>query len=489
MQQLTLQQAYDLALEHANASRFAEAEQIARQILAAEPNQPDSLNLLGYIAHAHGHLEPALALFTRATEIAPNVAHLWINRAETHRSLQQLDMVLHCYQEAARCAPDNAQVHASLGALHIRRDEIPEAEAALERALSLKPDYVEPLSNMAVVRRFQNDVAGWIDYCERIIATHPDFAPAHDGLGHALLLSGDFRRGWKEHEWRWRTPDSVPWRRDFTQPEWDGSSLTGKRILIHTEQGLGDGLQFCRYIPLIKALGAYVIFEVFSELEPIMRTLEGWDELFIRRDGMAHLPAFDAHVPLMSLPRLMGTDLNTIPADIPYLSADAAKSAGWRERLAGIAPGLKVGIAWAGLPSHFNDIRRSMPLEAFRPIAEVPSVFLISLQKGVAAEQIKTSPGIIALDAAPDLNDFTDTAALIVNLDLVVAVDTSVVHLAGALGRPVFILLSYAGEWRWLLHRSDSPWYPTARLFRQPNPGDWQRVVADVRGVIEAMTP
>ena len=454
--QMTIQQALEIALQHHNAKDYVQAEQIYRQILAQHPTNSDALHLLGLVAHIHNRNDIALDLVGRATQLAANVAPFWNTLGEVNRVLGRLDMAYHCYQKALRFHPDMPEALNNLGILHAYRCEIDKSVASFERAISLRADYPE----------------------------------AHDGLGLTLLLAGQLRRGWTEQEWRWKKDVLAAARRNFTQPMWKGEDVTGKRFLVHAEQGFGDVIQFCRYVPLLKAAhNPHLIFEVPPELESLLRTLGGFDELIVKTTtSNAHLPPFDVQCPLMSLPLIMGTDLDTIPANVPYLIVDHAKAAAWKVRLDALGPGLKVGVGWAGRPTHPRDAGRSMQLAQFAPFAQIPGVKLISFQKGDAVAQIAKHPGIISLDIGAELNDFSDSAALVSQLDVVLAVDTSLVHLAGSLGKPFFVLLPHSPDWRWLLNRSDNPWYPTGRLFRQVYDQVWTHPIEEARAALAELT-
>jgi Tfp pilus assembly protein PilF len=454
-QQMTIQQALEIGLQHHHAKRYHDAEIIYRQILSQYPNNPDALHLLGLIAHIHNRNDVALDLVGRATQLSPMVAPFWNTLGEVNRVMGRLDSAYHCYQKALRYHPDMPEALNNLGILYAYRNEIDNSIKSFERAIELRPDYPE----------------------------------AHDGLGLTLLLAGQLRRGWTEQEWRWKKDILAHARRHFKEPLWAGEDVKGKRFLIHAEQGFGDVIQFCRYVPMVKALGAHVIFEVPPELEPLMRTLVGYDELVIKPGpGNGHLPPFDLQCPLMSLPLVMGTDFHNIPSHTPYIYATPEKTAYWKERVEAAGPGLKVGISWAGRPSHPRDAGRSMPLSNFVPFASIPGVKLISFQKGDALSQIEQNPpGTIAANLGPDIKDFSDSAGIIANLDLVLAVDTSLVHLAGALDKPFFVLLPFSPDWRWLLNRSDNPWYKTGRLFRQKIDQVWTHPIEEAKAALEEL--
>ena len=315
---------------------------------------------------------------------------------------------------------------------------------------------------------------------DRALAINPDYAEAHHYKAYLQLLTGDFDKGWREHEWRWLTGDMKP--HGFKGPLWDGKNLAGRTILLHCEQGLGDSIQFIRYARMVKEKGGRVLLSCPSALARLFTGMEGVDEIF---PDVRTLPGYDCHAPLLSLPLHFATTPDTIPAAVPYLRAEAAQVHVWRDRLAPL-PGLRVGVAWRGNPIHKNDRNRSMAPALFSGFLDLDSIAVVSLQKDGNADEIAAlgARGPF-LDAGPMLDDLADTAALMTNLDLVVTVDTSVCHLAGALGVPVWTLLPFAPDWRWLLAREhDSPWYPTMRLFRQPAPDDWQSVTARVRAAL-----
>jgi hypothetical protein len=297
------------------------------------------------------------------------------------------------------------------------------------------------------------------------------------------LLTGDFERGWAEYQWRWKA-EQCQWR-DFSQPLWDGRPLEGRTILLHAEQGLGDTIQFVRYAALVKQRGGGVVVECPTPLLSLLASCERIDRLMGRGD---ELPAFDLQAPLLSLPGIFHTSLDTIPADGPYLFADPGLVGRWRQELGGIA-GFKIGIAWQGNPKNPDDRNRSIPLSDFEPLAGCSAVRLLSLQKEAGTEQLQKVAGRFpVIDLGSRLDEaagaFMDTAAVMMNLDLVVTSDTAIAHLAGALGVPVWVAISFVPDWRWLLDRSDSPWYPTMRLFRQTRLGDWAGVFEEIKAAL-----
>ena len=298
------------------------------------------------------------------------------------------------------------------------------------------------------------------------------------------LLTGDFERGWAEYEWRWKTKEQSFQRRSFSQPLWDGQALAGRTILLHAEQGLGDTIQFVRYVPLVKERGGRVVVECQPPLLPLLADCPGIDEIVAKGNP---LPAFEVQAPLLSLPGILGTTVDSIPAHVPYLRVDQELEQFWQKKLDPLG-GFKVGIVWQGNPQFRGDHQRSIPLPHYEALARVAGVRLVSLQKGAGANQLRMLAGSFpVLDLGPQLETFNDTAAALKNLDLLISSCTSVPHLAGALGRPVWLALSFVPDWRWLMEREDTPWYPHHRLFRQNRPGDWSEVFERIAGALSGL--
>jgi tetratricopeptide (TPR) repeat protein len=442
------------------------------------------------------------------------------NRAQVLNALHQPEQALHGLQRAIALNPNDAELHYNRGNTLMALNRTGEALAAFEHALALNPGLHQARQNMgialtrlgraeealriydalllqpgAALPELRVNRAGTLDQlnrradaladCDAALAENPAHAMAHWNAAIVCLSLGDYGRGWREWEWRWQTPDFARHRRAWASPAWLGQfSLAGKRILLHPEQGLGDTIQFCRYAPLVKALGGQTILEAPAPLLPLLRTLAGVDHLI--EFGQDPGP-IDCHTPLMSLPLALGTRLETVPAAIPYLAADPARVAAWRARL-GPAHGPRVGLAWSGNPALQSDAFRSAPLAALAPLI-APGIEFISVQKDVRAPDAPAMASLNIRHFGPDLHDFADTAALISLLDLVISVDTAPAHLAGALGRPVWLLLHATAEWRWLMGRADSPWYPTARLFRQAIPQDWGELAGRVRAQLAELVP
>lgn len=513
----TPQEALNQAVALHQSGRLAHAAQIYQQVLQVEPRNLHATHLLGLVAHQTGQQETAVNLIGQAIAIDPSHSFMHNNLGGALRAMGQFDAAERSCREALRLEPDYVEAHNNLGlvlrekgdnagaaaayreALQRRPDmadaqlnlsvalgdlgQIHESIAAAEAALQLTPNLVDALVQLSLLYTDLGRLDEAIALCDRALAQKSDSAEAHSSRALARLSKGDFAQGLPEYEWRWKTKTMIP--RAMFAPRWDGSPLAGRTILLHVEQGKGDILQFIRYAPLVKATGGRVVVECDQEMQPLLASCAGIDS-FIAPGEL--LPRIDVHAPLLSVPGLVRTTLSTIPAKTPYLQANPASVENWRRKLADL-PGFKIGIAWQGSSAFRGDRWRSMPLELFEPLAKVPGVQLVSLQKGDGAEQIAQVQNQFTVLELPGLDDaggaFMDTAALMHNLDLVVTSDTSIAHLAGALARPVWVALPVAADWRWLRDRSDSPWYPTMRLFRQTELGNWPPVFAEIAGEMQ----
>ena len=477
MSQLTIQQAFDLALQHHQAGRLGEAEQLYRQILARQPGHIQAMHNLGQIALQAGRNDAAVDLIRRATSLGPNYAEAHNNLGNALRAQGQPDEAIAAYRRAFALNPNLPEVHNNLGNALAEKGQLEEAITAYRQAISLRPEYAEAHYNLGSALKEQGQLDEAIAAYRQAIALKPNLPEAHNNLSLALLARGDFQQGWEEYEWRWKCKGFPP-PRNFAQPQWDGGPLEARTLLLHAEQGLGDAIQFIRYLPLVAQRGGRIIIECQAELQRLFQTMAGICQVVAFGQP---LPAFDLHCPLLSLPRVFGTNLANIPHIVPYLSPDPALVDAWSRTLGSPDGRLRVGLAWAGSPRFKGNRARSLNLQQLAPFAAVPGVKFYSLQKGAAGEQAKSPPvGLELVDLGPDLNDFADTAAVMSLMDLIITTDTSVPHLAGAMGRPVWLMLQFAPDWRWLLERQDSPWYPTMRLFRQSRTGDWDGVIMRV---------
>jgi tetratricopeptide (TPR) repeat protein len=430
----------------------------------------------GNTHYAMKSFNAALADYDGAAALRPDAAPLHNNRGNALRELGRAEEAFAAFGQAIAHKPDYAEAYNNRGNLAFGLNRMDEALADYEHALALKPDNADTLTNRGNVLHHLGRIGDAIDSFDRAIALKPDLAEAHWNKALTCLESGDFLRGWQGYEWRWRRGGEMQ-PRNFARPQWRGEDLRGKTVLLHAEQGFGDTLQFIRYLPMVVAKGAGVVLEIPDDLRPLIGDAAG--VAAILRYGEAW-PPFDLHCPLMSLPLAFGTTLETIPARVPYLGAPPDRLARWRARL-DPARRPRVGLVWSGKPSHRNDHNRSIPLALLAPVLARSGLQFVSLQKEYRASdhgELDRHPALLRLDE--ELADFADTAAVIGALDLVIAVDTAVAHLAGAMGKPLWLLLPAIGDWRWLKERTDSPWYPTARLFRQPRIGDWASVITRI---------
>jgi tetratricopeptide (TPR) repeat protein len=528
----------------------AEAIALFEAFLRRTPDHAEAHYDLGCLHHRRHDLPNAIACYRRAATLQPDCFEFHFNLAAALFQSDQLTEAAESYRQATRIRPDDADAHYSLGvALQTLGDESSAMQAYVS-ALRINPDFPRALSNLGalcvdmgdpqtaegLLRRSialdavhatahcnlggalvkLGDNAGAVEsfrsalaidpthnltlcnlgtflnttlddsegaiQCYRIaLAAHPDSQSARFHLSLQDLASGDFAAGWRGYESRWYRPEFRNTRPDRLQPQWRGEDIRGSRILIYREQGLGDTLQFARYIPMVAALGAEVVFRVQPPLVRLLSSIQSPAITVVSAESNEGSDA-EWQCPLLSLPLAFDTQLASIPRDVPYLRAEAAA---WTQRLS--ADGLRVGLAWAGNPKHTRDRQRSIALDRLAKLTRLPGVTFYSLQKGPAAQDLAAS-SLPIVDLAGQIEDFADTAAIVANLDLVICVDTAVAHLAGGLGKPVWLLVPHVSDWRWLKDRSDSPWYPTMRLFRQPAIDQWSQVLEQVGQELEALS-
>lgn len=533
--------ALEEASSHHKAGRFTEAEALYGKILDARPDTPGILSKLGaalaaqgkldaarqaleraikidpVLAEAHsnlggvlqiqGSLEAAVQSLRRALDLEPKLAAAHVNLGNILMRQGESEAAAEAYRKTLDIDPDFAQAHNGLGAVMLAQGQLDEAETAFRRALKLNPDHAETHNNLGNLLRAQGKFDAAVESFGHALARRPDMVEAHANLGNALksrgdmegavasfrraldidpenaethwnlaqvlLLQGRFREGWPEYDWRTKCSDfrSMIWNVDG--PKWDGGDLQGKTILLYAEQGLGDTLQFVRYARGIAAKGGEVVVKCPPALSRLVQTAPGVARVVSRIDRSV---PYDVQASLISLPHILGTEEETIPADVPYLHLPAGETPPLEQ-----VEGLKIGIGWSGNPEHKNDKNRSIDLGLFAPLLDTEGCTFYSLQVGERRRDIVLNGmegGLI--DLGGDLNDFADTAAVMDQMDLIISVDTSIAHLAGALARPVWTLLPFVPDWRWMLERGDTPWYPTMRLFRQQTPGDWPGVFSGV---------
>jgi tetratricopeptide (TPR) repeat protein len=471
----------NLGLALAGLRRFEEALASYQRALALRADFAEALCYRGDALRELGRLDEALASYDLALAARPEFAEALSDRGNVLKALRRHDDALTSYDRALALMPDFAAALSNRAVTLQALERLDNAMASCERALALAPDSVEALINRAGVlqelRRFDDAMA---DY-DRAIAIAPDHAPAQANRAFLRLLTGDFAQGWPAYEWRRRL---AGWDgRLFAEPAWSGEDIAGRRLLLHAEQGFGDTLQFARYAPLVAARvahGAHVTLAVQPPLKTLLAGFAGLEVIALGRDP---LPPFDLHCPLLSLPRIFATDLATIPGGVPYVDAPAERVAAWAPRIAGGArpASLRVGLAWSGHPANTKDHERSIPFAHLGALTALPDIHFVSLQKDVrAADAAALRACGRVLDLSDLLTDFADTAAVIAGLDLVITVDTAVAHLAGAMGKPVWLLLPRTPDFRWLLDRDSSPWYPDARLFRKTGADTWDAVIGRV---------
>ncbi len=494
--------------------KFVESVSVLRRALENDPDQVEAHINLGSVFQIQGKLEEAVIPLRRALEINPdqtaahvNLGNILLKQGNPEDAIRSYSSALEIEPEfyqalnglgtafmqqnkgkeaaetfarALKISPDEPQILCNLGNLLRNQGKYDEAVEALRKAIAIQPKLIDAHINLGNTLKSRGDWDGAMDAYQQALSLEPDNAETHWNKAQVLLLLGRLREGWKEYEWRTKCDDfrSLIWNPGG--PTWDGSKLDGKTILIYCEQGFGDSIQFVRYAQTLSELGATVIVKCPPQLESLFQTVPGVERAVTRMDNSTpyHLQAS-----LLSLPRLLNTDMETIPVQIPYFSSPAAST-----RNLDSGGKRKVGIVWAGSPSHKNDQNRSTSLDYFKPLLDVEGFAFYSLQVGDQSQDINYFGLSGALvDLSGDLDDFAATAAVLEKMDLIISVDTSVVHLAGALGKPVWTLLPFVPDWRWLLGRDDSPWYPSMRLFRQNSPGDWQGVFDNVETALRQL--
>lgn len=465
------------------AGRADRAERLLYRALALTPAAPEIHLLLGELFRAQGRRDAALQCCLEAVRCAPHYAAAHNNLGSAYREVADFANAEAAYRQALSLNPALPEAHFNLGVLLQKRGQDAAALDCYRAALRSRPDFALAHLNAGLVLEELPDVDGAIEAYSAAVRSDPELVEARVNLGMQLLLAGRLAEGWPAYEWRLRYPEYSGADLAAKAVRWQGEPLQGRTILLDAEQGFGDAIQFLRYVPLVAARGGMVLVRCAPELRTLVQRMPG---LAAVADRGSTLPPFDCYCPLPSLPQVFGTRLDSIPAKVPYLSVDPAKLARWQARLAADGDGPKIGLVWASQSLHRTAAEKSVGLAALAPLAQVAGVRYYSLQKGDAASESRRTPGAMQVaDLSGELQDFSETAAVLQALDGLVTVDTSVAHLAGALGRPAWALLKAAPDWRWLLGREDSPWYPTMRLYRQERAGEWSapvaRLVRDLR--------
>ena len=454
--------------------------------LALRPGDLETLRTRGNALLALGRGEEALAQFNQVLESHPRHGDALMNRGSTFAALGRAADALADFDAVLMLAPNHPAALYNRGNALLELGRYADALAAFDRALAAAPNNAQALNNRGRALQALNRHAEAVASFDKAIALDKTDADARFNRALSLLTLGDLKQGFAEYEWRWKRSGMTDLGRNYRGPLWLGEyALARKRILLHAEQGLGDTIQFARYAPLVARMGATVMLEVQPELKALLTGLDGVASVLARGEP---LPPYDAHCPLGSLPLALKTEAAAIPADIPYLRADEQRIAKWRPRIEAL-PGKRVALAWAGHARHVNDRNRSVDLASFEPLLACAGVSFVSIQRDVRDGDTARLQRHANLTHVGDaLDDMADTAAVLAVADLLIAVDTSVVHLAGALARPVWVMVPFSPDWRWTLQAERSPWYPQARLFRQSAPGDWQNAMAQIAKALTEFT-
>ncbi len=478
--QLHFHRAYALQM----LERMQDALSSYDQAIAVQPDYAEAYCNRGLVLNALEQWQAAVASQDQAIGLRADYAEAYSNRGVALQALRQLPAAIASFDQAIAAKPDYAKAYSNRGMAQHESQQLEAAIASYDQAIAIQPDYAEAYSHRGLALHALGQLDAAVASYDQAIALRPDYGQALFNKSLSLLLAGDLAAGWPLYEWRWEDEKSKARKRHFAQPLWLGhSSLQGKTLLLHSEQGFGDTIQFCRYAAVVAAFGARVVLEVPKPLMPLMAHLDGVATLV--ESGTA-LPAFDLHCPLLSLPLACQTRLDNVPGVLPYLQADATRLQQWADRL-GPASKPRIGIVWSGSAAHSNDANRSIPLAKWLP--QLPdTVEVVSLQKELrASDQDTLAQHSQVRHFGDDLQDFGDTAALCALMDAVVCVDTSVAHLSAALGKPTWVLLPLVPDWRWLMQRDDSPWYASMTLYRQTTRGGWDAVLSRVASDLQQL--
>ncbi|NWF97982.1 MAG: tetratricopeptide repeat protein [Nitrospirae bacterium] len=441
-------------------------------------------NNLGNAFKEKGLLEEAIKFYEKALNFNQNAVNTAIDLGNLIRKKGKLDEAICFFQNLIDKNPQNPVVYINMAVIFQEKGLLDEAFKYYNKALEINPNVAEGYNNLALAFIEKGLYEEALSNLEKSLQLKPSLASAHFNLAMLLLLKNNFSKGWEEYEWRWKTSDFKSIKFNYSQPLWDGSDKNGRIILLHAEQGLGDTIHFMRYIKLVIEKNMEVIFRCPKELISLAKYSFPEVKIIPFEES---LPDFEVHCPLMSLPLILKTTIDSIPAQIPYISVDSSLINFWTEKIKDNS-NLKIGIAWSGNPKYKRDKQRSCSLKNFLEILKIKPISFYSLQKGSGSEQVKELPEEINLiDFTEEIKDFSDTAAIIQNLDLIISVDTAVAHLAGAMGKPVWTMLPFVPDWRWMLDREDSPWYPTMRLFRQQSIDNWNSVIIRIKKELEAI--
>lgn len=471
---------HNIAIALQSQGQYATAVEKCTQAISLKSDYAQAYNTMAFCLEKQDLYNEAIENYKQAIRLEPGFVEAYNHLGVVLCGRGKIDEAIKNFELALQYDPNYAEAYNNLGILLKEQEQFAEAIANFDKAIQLDPQFPEAYYNLANSLRDQGRCTEAIKNYQEATVLKPDYAQAHWNMSLAHLLNGDYIEGWKGYRWRRNADLKILTDYHSTgKHRWDGSPFKSKWLLVHYEQGLGDNIQFARFLPIVKARGGTVIFETLKPLIGLFRDFPGVDELIEYHPGRKLSVQYDIYASLFDLPNIFETKLETIPSEVPYIHADPAKVEYWRSKLTG--DDFKVGIVWAGSPEHGNDRYRSCSLKCFEPLTKIEGVQLYGLQKGRAARQMDEYVETIkVINLSEHFIDFTDTAAAIHNLDLIISVDTSVLHLAGAMGKRTWALLPYAPEWRWMLERQDSPWYPTMRLFRQKEWSQWEPVFEEV---------
>ena len=493
-----------------NSGQFDQVEDLFHQMLQTHENHSDALHFMGLISHRKGKSQDAIDFISKAIEKNPRIAVYYYNLGYIFTALGQLEKAIKAYKYSISLKPNYTEAINNLGLILYDQDKIEESIILFQQAIRSNCDYTNAYYNLGKAYQAQGNPQAAITAYDGVLKIFPDSPETRFNRSLSLLLTGNLEEGWMEYEQRFsnlKDPTKILKKKDAQR--WDGASFVGKRLLVVDEQGIGDTLQFIRYLPMVKELGGTVIFETIESLMRLLENFQGIDELWDRTSIKRSDLAFDLYIPLMSLPGIFKTTLEKIPARVRYIFPDTTKVKYWRQRLN--KGRIKVGIVWAGKttteyrqtrmsrlehvhlrwagqPASKFASKRLASLEYFVPLTKIEGIQLYGLQKGNAADQARTFSGSVnVINLCEESTDFSEVAAAMENLDLIISVDTAFAHLAGAMGKPVWVLIPFVPDWRWMLTREDSPWYPSMRLFRQPEKDEWAQVFQRVAGELHAL--
>ena len=455
-------------IERAKSGKIDEALRLFEEALEVVPENPVVNYNRGLAQQQAGSIEAAIVAYRAATEVLPNFTEAWINLSQALNLLGRYTAALDAAEKAVQLNPNQSSAWLAKGNALRGLHALGEAADAFRQGVEVAPADGQLKVSLANTTRELGQVPEAIQLLREAVGGHPEFPEAHRDLAHALLLNGEYREGWVENRWRWGTGSLQDAKRHQSIPEWTGQSLTGKRILVWDEQGFGDAIQFVRFVPWVAEMGAEVVLEIQPQLVRLFETVNAVGEVIPRGGAM---PPVDYQVSLLDLGGVFCSDPPSIPNATPYLHAGRDSSPAAADRL-------RVGLCWTGNPCHDNDRNRSLAFDRLKPLLELPRIDFVSLQVGTGAGEVLAAPSLKETLGNPV--DFFETARLVTTLDLVITIDSSVAHLTGALGQAVWVLLPYGPDWRWMLGRDDSPWYPGATLFRQPEPGDWSCPIREI---------